>query len=59
MKQTPKSCSCRNCLRGKHSPNGHFFMKALERGSRHAAKVALKKSEDPVLNPGPIGQYFD
>lgn len=57
-KQTPKSCSCQQCQRGKHSANGHFFMKKVERAFRHAQKIALRLGRGGY-SPAPIGNYFD
>lgn len=62
-KQTPKSCSCRVCLRGKHTKTGHIFMKYDERIYRHAAKIRLTKIgldlDEEIFNSGPIGNYYD
>lgn len=58
-KGTPKSCSCNQCRRGKHG-GAKDVVKADERAYRHNAKIELKKlGEDAVLNPGPIGNYYD
>jgi hypothetical protein len=61
-KQTPKSCSCSQCLRGKHTRGGHSLMKADERAYRHNAKIVLDHIDDldeKVFNSGPIGNYYD
>jgi hypothetical protein len=59
-KGSPKSCSCTQCTRGKHSVVGHSMMKADERAYRHAAKISLKQlGEDAVVSSGPIGNYYD
>jgi hypothetical protein len=59
-KHTPKSCSCSQCTRGKHSAKGHVHMKADERAYRHAAKIALAQLEDDViLQSAPIGNFYD
>lgn len=57
-KQTPKSCSCGACKRGKHSKAGHAMMKADERAFRHAAKIRLRKGEDHYF-VAPKGNYYD
>ncbi len=58
-KGTPKSCSCGQCSRGKHTAGGRAMRKADEHAYRHASKIALAKQEDPVLTVGPIGNYYD
>lgn len=62
-KHTPKSCSCTQCTRGRHTKSGHDLLKADERAYRHAAKIALAKlGEDldaEIFNSGPIGNYYD
>ncbi len=63
-KQTPKSCSCGECVRGKHSNIGHALTKADQRAYRHDAKIQLAKlvTEDLdacVIQSGPIGNYYD
>jgi len=59
-KSTPKSCSCWNCKRGKHSKSGHYMMKADERAYRRKTKLELKKKgEDADVAPAPIGNYYD
>lgn len=42
-KVSPKSCSCAQCLRGKHTKAGHVMMKCDERANRHAVKSELDK----------------
>lgn len=42
-KVSPKSCSCQNCLRGKHTKAGHYMMKCDERANRRAVKNELDK----------------
>ena len=58
MKQTPKSCSCFQCKRGKHSASGHVMMKADERSFRHAQKIALAKGKSDI-GVAPIGNRYD
>jgi len=58
IKQTPKSCSCRQCLRGKHSKAGHEMMKHDERAFRHNAKISLKKGIEDI-SVAPKGNYYD
>lgn len=58
MKQTPKSCSCSQCKRGKHSKGGHEMMKHDERKFRHAQKVALNKGAEDI-SVAPKGNYYD
>lgn len=60
-KQTPKSCSCSCCRRGKHTPGGHVMRKYDNRAYRRAAKIQIKTNEldNIVLDSGPIGNYYD
>ena len=58
MKQTPKSCSCTQCRRGKGTKTGKFFMKREERAFRHESKVALAKGNE-VVGVAPRGDYND
>ena len=58
-KQTPKSCSCRQCTRGKHTKTGHFFMRKAEHSLRHKAKVILRNQDDPIIDFAPMGDYYD
>jgi len=58
-KGTPKSCSCGQCSRGKHTAGGRFMRRDDEHAYRHAAKIALNKYEDPVIDVGPKGNYYD
>lgn len=59
-KQTPKSCSCKQCRFGKHTKTGHFYMKVDERSHRHRSKIELKKlGVDADVTPSPIGNYYD
>lgn len=62
-KQTPKSCSCEQCMRGKHSACGRSFIKHDQRAYRHDAKIRLQKLGDDldeeIFQPGPIGNYYD
>lgn len=58
-KGTPKSCSCVCCKRGQATRCGNSMKKSDERAYRHAAKVALAKEEDPIIQVGPKGNYFD
>lgn len=51
-------------MRGKHSNIGHTLIKADQRAYRHDAKIQLAKlvTEDLdacVIQPGPIGNYYD
>ena len=57
-KQTPKSCSCNQCLRGKHTKAGHKLMKHDERAFRHEAKIALNKGAEEI-GIAPKGNYYD
>lgn len=57
-KQTPKSCSCGTCKRGKHSKTGHALMKADERAHRHNTKIALNQGKEDIAIV-PIGNYYD
>ena len=72
MKVSPKSCSCPNCTRGKHTERGHVLMKYDERRVRRAVNRELKNivetldttDEDAVLSANvetlvPIGNYYD
>ena len=58
-KQKPKSCSCSQCTRGKHTKGGHTLMKADERSFRHEAKIELKKGNYEIVTVVPIGNYYD
>jgi hypothetical protein len=58
-KQTPKSCSCRQCQWGKHCEGGKFMMKHDERAYRHNAKIQLAKGDEVILTSGPVGNYYD
>jgi len=58
QKQTPKSCSCKTCTRGKHTKSGHELMKADERAFRHSQKIALAKGAEDVA-VAPVGNYYD
>jgi hypothetical protein len=57
-KQTPKSCSCRSCKRGKHTRAGHLAMKKDERAFRHAQNAALKCGRGGY-SAAPVGNYYD
>lgn len=57
-KMTPKSCSCGQCKRGKHSKAGKQMMKYDERAFRHNQKIALNKS-DGDYTAAPVGNYYD
>ena len=72
MKIKPKSCSCSQCTRGKHSDKGHILMNYDERRVRRATKQELEKivktldtnDEEAVLSADveilvPIGNYYD
>lgn len=72
MKIKPKSCSCQQCMRGKHTKTGHFLMNKDERSNRRAVKTDLDKFrgvsynmvvvdelEDLVINTVPQGNYYD
>lgn len=62
-KATPKSCSCSQCTRGKHTKGGHSMMKADERAYRHAAKISLTRLDQDyevsVIASAPKGNYYD
>lgn len=59
-KGTPKSCSCSQCKRGKHTAGGRYMRRYDNRAYRHDSKVILNKLlEDAVLDTGPIGNYYD
>ena len=58
QKQTPKSCSCGQCKRGKHSKSGRCLMKLDERAFRHNAKIALNKGAEDI-GIAPKGNYYD
>jgi hypothetical protein len=57
-KQTPKSCSCGQCKRGKGTKYGKIRMKQDERSFRHKMKQNLKMSKGEYY-AAPIGNYFD
>lgn len=69
MKQTPKSCSCQHCTRGKHTKAGHELMNYDERALRRAEKCKLDYAvkhnynidllEEVVNDVAPIGNYYD
>lgn len=54
MKQTPKSCGCAQCRRGKASE----VRKKEERAFRHQAKADLKKGRKDIP-AAPHGTYTD
>lgn len=58
MKQTPKSCGCFSCKRGKSSKAGNASMKATERSYRHKAKIAIKQGKEDITI-APHGDYTD
>ncbi len=58
MKQTPKSCSCFACRRGKSSKTQKFYMKKNERSFRHHTKIMLKKGAEDI-SVAPHGDYTD
>lgn len=58
MKQTPKSCSCDSCRRGKGSKTQKFYMKKEERSFRHESKIALKNGKE-IFAAAPHGNYTD
>ena len=58
MKATPKSCSCRQCKRGKASKAGKQMMNLMERSIRTAWRNQ-RLQPDPVVAPAPAGNYFD
>lgn len=58
-KQTPKSCSCYQCRRGKHSKVGHYLINKMQRALRAEWRDKGRKQEDPVLSSAPMGNYFD
>lgn len=57
-KQTPKSCSCNACKRGKHSKFGKQLVKADERAFRHGQKIALNHGRGGY-SAAPQGNYYD
>lgn len=57
-KQTPKSCSCEQCKRGKASVSGKKKMKLDERAYRHRANQAVRSGKEDVL-AAPVGNYYD
>lgn len=62
-KQTPKSCSCTQCMRGKHSECGRTMIKYDQRAYRHQAKIQLanlgEDLDDQIIQSAPIGNYYD
>jgi hypothetical protein len=58
MKMSPKSCSCRQCKRGKGSKVAKVLMQTMERSIRTAWRNQ-RLQEDPVVTPAPVGNYFD
>ena len=56
-KQTPKSCSCNSCKRGKHG-GAKDIVKYDERAFRHAQKIALNKGRGGY-SAAPHGGYYD
>lgn len=59
MKQTPKSCSCKMCMRGKHTPVGHKMRHADEKSLRQKTRIALAKGEYENITAAPVGNYYD
>ena len=72
MKVSPKSCSCQQCKRGKHSKGGHALKKADEHAVRHKVNSDLAKFRGKEYNliivdeleeletpTVPIGNYYD
>jgi hypothetical protein len=57
-KSTPKSCSCTQCTRGKHTKSGRQLMRLDERAFRHSQKQKIKKSSGDY-EIAPIGNYYD
>lgn len=57
-KQTPKSCSCNACRRGKSSTGQKVMMKSNERAFRHNVKIALKQGKEDI-STAPYGSYTD
>jgi hypothetical protein len=54
-KATPKSCkcyACRHCVSTKARKPKHT---QEQRAYRHAARVALNKSDDPIIDAAPHG----
>jgi len=58
MKQTPKSCSCEQCRRGKSSKGGKYMINRMERSIRTIWRNQ-RLQLDPVVSPAPTGNYFD
>lgn len=52
MKQTPKSCSCAACKRGKGTCAGKATLQGAERAYRRKAKAALAKGAEDIA-PAP------
>ena len=42
-----KGCGCRRCRSGMHSKFGSKLMRKLIRGVRRAAKMALRRGDEP------------
>lgn len=59
QKQTPKSCNCTQCRRGKHTKSGHFMMKCDERALRRKVKQMLQTEQFDNIPTVPIGNYYD
>jgi hypothetical protein len=56
VKQSAKSCSCRQCRRAKHACGGKQIVKAEERAHRHACKQQLRQlGEDALISPAVHG----
>jgi hypothetical protein len=57
-KQSPKSCSCDACKRGKGTKPGKYRMKRMERAMRTQWRNQRLQPE-PEVAPAPMGNYFD
>jgi hypothetical protein len=42
------ACSCRACVRGRHTPGGHFTTTQVNKKIRRMAKQAIKRGDDNV-----------
>lgn len=58
MKQTPKSCSCRVCRRGKGCKAGNLRMRDAENSFRMRWRSQYRFQEDPLIAAAPNGSYM-
>jgi hypothetical protein len=54
-KQKPKSCMCHTCRHCVSTGPRKAMRTQEQRAYRHAAKVALKKGDDPIIDAAPHG----